>query len=103
MSQYQPEDYIKYRFEKAISTINEVETLIEKGFYNTAVNRMYYACFYAVGALLIKHGIIVSSHSGSRQKFGSLFVQTGLIDKESGKLYSELFEKRQKGDYNRFL
>jgi len=103
MSQYQPEDYIKYRFEKAISTINEVETLIEKGFYNTAVNRMYYACFYAVGALLIKHGIIVSSHSGSRQKFGSLFVQTGLIDKESGKLYSELFEKRQKGDYNDFF
>jgi uncharacterized protein (UPF0332 family) len=103
MTQYQPEDYIKYRFEKAISTIYEVETLIEKGFFNTAVNRMYYACFYAVGALLIKHGIIVSSHSGSRQKFGSLFVQTGLIDKESGKLYSELFEKRQKGDYNDFF
>lgn len=46
---------------------------------------------------------LVSSHSGSRQKFGSLFVQTGLIDKESGKLYSELFEKRQKGDYNDFF
>lgn len=103
MNQYLPEDYIKYRFEKAISTINEVEILIEKGFYNTAVNRMYYACFYAVGALLIKHGILVSSHSGSRQKFGSLFVQTGIIDKESGKLFSELFEKRQKGDYNDFF
>jgi uncharacterized protein (UPF0332 family) len=102
MTQYQPEDYIRYRFDKAVSTINEVETLIEKGFFNTAINRMYYACFYAVGALLVKHGIIVSSHSGSRQKFGSLFIQTGMIDKELGKLYSDLYEKRQKGDYNDF-
>ena len=64
---------------------------------------MYYACFYAVGALLVKNGVETSSHSGSRQKFGQLFIHTGLTSKELGKHYSELFEKRQKGDYNDFF
>jgi uncharacterized protein (UPF0332 family) len=64
---------------------------------------MYYACFYAVGALLIKNGSETSSHSGSRQKFGQLFIHTGLISRELGKHYSGLFEKRQKGDYNDFF
>ena len=64
---------------------------------------MYYGCFYAVGAILVKRGIDVSSHSGSRQKFGQLFIQPGQISKELGKHYSDLFEKRQKGDYNDFF
>jgi uncharacterized protein (UPF0332 family) len=37
-----------------------------------------------------------------RQKFGQLFVKTGIIDKEIGKHYSDLFDKRHKGDYNDF-
>jgi uncharacterized protein (UPF0332 family) len=39
------EDYVAYRFAKALSTISEVEVLIENEFWNTAINRMYYACF----------------------------------------------------------
>lgn len=64
---------------------------------------MYYACFYAVGALLVKSGIETASHSGTRQKFGQLFVKTGKIDKNLAKHYTDLFEKRNKGDYNDFF
>lgn len=64
---------------------------------------MYFSCFYAVSALLIKNGIIVSSHTGVRQKFGKLFVKPGFIDKTMAKHYTDLFEKRQKGDYNDFF
>lgn len=64
---------------------------------------MYYACFYAVSALLAKERIITSSHSGVRQKFGEYFVKTGKIDRDLAKHFSELFEKRQKGDYNDFF
>ena len=64
---------------------------------------MYYACFYAVGALLLKHGIETSSHSGIRQKFGELFVKTGKFDKDLAKHFTDLFEKRHKGDYNDFF
>jgi uncharacterized protein (UPF0332 family) len=103
MSTIKPDDYIKYRLQRAKETISETRILIENKLWNTAINRMYHACFYAVGALLVKHDVETSSHSGSRQKFGQLFIQTGLISKELGKHYSELFEKRQRGDYNDFF
>ena len=77
MTDYQPTDYSNYRLQRAKETIQGVEIHIQNEFWNTAINRMYYACFYAVGALLIKHGIETSSHSGTRQKFGQLFVKTG--------------------------
>ena len=102
MTDYSPEDYSKYRLQRAKKTIQEVETHMLNGFWNTAINRMYYACFYAVGALLIKHGISTSTHSGIRQKFGQLFVKTGKIDRLLAKHYTDLFEKRNKGDYNDF-
>lgn len=75
------DDYVKYRLQRAKETINEIELLIEGKLLNTAINRMYYTCFYAVGALLIKNGIETSSHSATRKKFGQLFVHTGLIVK----------------------
>jgi len=97
------EDYVAYRFAKALSTISEVEVLIENEFWNTAINRMYYACFYAVTALLVNEEIHTSSHTGVRQKFGQLFVQTGKVDVSLAKHYTRLFEKRHKGDYNDFF
>lgn len=102
MTDYLPEDYSRYRLQRAKETIHEVETHIENEFWNTAINRMYFACFYAVGALLIKHGIETSSHSGTRQQFGQLFVKPGIVDRKLAKLYTDLFEKRNKGDYNDF-
>lgn len=103
MTQYSEEDYINYRIERARETILEVQTHIENEFWNTAINRMYYACFYAVSALLYKHKIEVGSHAGIRNKFGEVFVKTGIINREVAKHYTDLFEKRQKGDYNDFF
>lgn len=103
MTDFTPEDYIKYRIDRANETIEEVRTHIDNRFWNTAINRMYYACFYAVSALLAKDKIDVLSHSGVRQKFGENFVKTGLIDRDLAKHFTELFEKRQKGDYNDFF
>jgi uncharacterized protein (UPF0332 family) len=102
MTDYQPEDYITYRIQRAREMINEVQTHIENKFWNTAINRMYYACFHAVGALLVKHKINASTHSGTRQKFGQHFIKTGMIGKALGKHFTDLFEKRHKGDYNDF-
>lgn len=103
MTDYKPEEYSKYRIQKAKETIAEVEVQIQNEFWNTAINRMYYACFYAVSALLVKHGIESSSHTGVRQLFGKLFVKTGKFDKNLAKHYTDLFEKRHKGDYNDFF
>jgi uncharacterized protein (UPF0332 family) len=103
MTEYNLEEYSAYRLQRAKETILEVETLIEGRFWNAAISRMYYACFYAVGALLIKHGIEVSTHAGFRQIFGKNFVKEGKFDSKLAKHYTELFEKRNKGDYNDFF
>ncbi|HBL74164.1 MAG: hypothetical protein A2W90_17580 [Bacteroidetes bacterium GWF2_42_66] len=102
MTDYTSEDYIKYRIKRAKEAIDEVRVHIENKFWNTAINRMYYACFYAVSALLAKDKCEVSSHSGVRQKFGENFVKTGKIDRDLARHFTELFEKRHKGDYNDF-
>ncbi len=103
MTDYKTEDYINYRIEKAKNTLNEIDILIENQLWNTAINRMYYACYYTVGALLLKIGIKTSTHAGLKHNFGQHFINTGIIDKSLGKHYSELFEKRQKGNYDDFI
>lgn len=103
MKEFNANDYSNYRIQRAKESIIEVETLIENRYWNTAINRMYYACFYAVGALLVKNNIEASTHAGTRQKFGQSFVKTGIISRELAKHYTTLFEQRQKGDYNDFF
>ena len=100
---YDPKEYTEYRIDRARETIKEVETHIENKFWNTSINRMYYACFYAVIAILNERKVTTSSHSGARQKFGQLFVVNGEIDRVLAKMYNELFDKRHKGDYNDFF
>ena len=63
-------DIVLYRMNSAKSLLDEIKDHIERGYYNTAMNRMYYACFYAVGGLLLQSEIDgVKSHEGVRQKF----------------------------------
>ncbi len=90
---------IKYRINRADETYEEALFLAEKERWNTVVNRLYYACFYAVIALLLKSNIKSSTHAGTRNQFGLHFIKTKRIDVEYGTLYSRLFDYRQKGDY----
>ena len=103
MTNDERKDIVLYRLENAKNTLSEILSHIENGFYNTAVNRMYYACYYAVSALLVANGIQVKSHEGVRQQLGLHFVLTGKISKEQGQFYSMLFSKRTAGDYEDFL
>jgi uncharacterized protein len=67
--------------------------------FSFAVNRIYYACFYAVSAVLLKKGFQFKKHSGVRASFHKHLVKSGLVNHENGALYDELFEARQRGDY----
>jgi uncharacterized protein (UPF0332 family) len=60
-------DLIKYRYNRASETLKEAESLIENKFWNASVNRISYACYYAVGALLLTKDINTSTHKGLRQ------------------------------------
>ena len=49
-------DIVLYRLNSAKSLLDEIKDHIERGYYNTAMNRMYYACFYAVEWIVVAVG-----------------------------------------------
>jgi len=90
---------LKYRIERAWESFEEAGILLEQGYTNTFVNRLYYACFYAVSSLLLSKGVFSAKHSGIRSLFHQNFVKAGIVDTELAQLYDKLFDNRQKADY----
>lgn len=96
-------EMVAYRITRAKETLKEVDLHIENQLWATAINRLYYACFYAVSGLLLKNDIKVQSHAGTRQMFGLHFIKSDIISKELGKFYSNIFNLRHTGDYDDFV
>ncbi len=92
-------EYVDYRLKSAWKTFEAAKILAENQYWNSAVNRLYYSLYYAVNALLVLNEIQTKSHSSTKSQFSLYFVKTGKFDKKYGKLFSELFDWRQKGDY----
>lgn len=90
---------VRYRLARAFETLEEAKLLLAGGHTNTYVNRLYYACFYAVSALLLLRGKSSTKHSGIRSFFHQEFVRSGPVSREFGQLYDRLFDNRQKADY----
>jgi len=89
----------KYRFEQADETISEARILQEAGHYRGALNRAYYAMFYALQVLAIKNKKRFSKHSGVISYFDREYVKTGIIDKKFSRWLHRLFDLRQDADY----
>jgi len=94
---------IEYRMERAQQAIVEAKTLFDPGLLNAYVNRLYYACFYAVSALLLTKNLSTSKHGHLRSLMHRELAKTGLIPKELGKHFDMLFNNRMKGDYGDFV
>lgn len=88
-----------YRLNRARETLAEARLLLAEGHVNTYVNRLYYACFYAVSALLLLNGKSSAKHSGVRSMFHQDVVRPGLAAPCLGQLYDRLYDNRQKADY----
>lgn len=95
----QREELIKYRLMRAKETLEDAEILFDNDRRFSTVNRVYYAMFYAVNGLLLTKGLNSSKHSGVLSLFNKEFVNKGIVDKELGRFYNEMFEFRQKADY----
>lgn len=93
---------IKYRLSRANEAVDEAKILFKSSHLNACVNRLYYACFYGVTALLAKHSLSASKHSGVRSLFNLHFVKTNKVTKKIAQTYNDLFERRQEGDYDDF-
>jgi len=90
---------IKLWVQKAHDALASAGLELDAGHLSFAVNRLYYSCFYAVTALLLKSGLQFSRHSAVISEFNKSYVKTGKVDVLFSKFYQRLFDDRQEGDY----
>lgn len=93
-------ELVKYRLQRAFETYEDALLLASSNKWNSAMNRLYYAAFYAVSALVLLENRTTFSHNGVKIFFSERFIKTGKLALSDGKLFSQLFTWRQKGDYD---
>lgn len=94
---------VRYWWAKAEDSLASGRREFHAGSLSFATNRLYYAAFYAVSALLMEHDLSFKKHSGVRAAFHQHFIKAGVFDHKWGSLYDQLFEDRQEGDYVVFI
>ena len=95
-------DLINYRIERSNMTLETARTLIENQDWFGAANRLYYAVYQIVSALMAQESIRIKSHSGAKAMFELHFIKTGKVDTSWGKLYKRLSDARHESDYVAF-
>ena len=91
---------VEHESRKARQTFAKADTLSREGYWDGVANRLYYASFHAVNALLIHDGHGVRTHHGASSLFRQLYVKTGILPVEVSEHYSILQTMRDKSDYN---
>ena len=96
------DELARHRIVRAHTALQEAGLLIEQLHFGGALNRLYYAAFYAARALLATKTLDSSRHSGVIALFQEHFVKTGLISADVARALPRAFEKRQTSDYGDF-
>lgn len=81
--------------------LRTAQVVYEDGDWVAAVNRAYYAIFYAANAMLELEGLERSKHFGVISLFRQKYVKTGLIEIEYSDIYGQAIDTRNEGDYER--
>lgn len=86
---------------RARQAVQSAKTLLSAGDLNGAVNRAYYAMFYAAHAALAHQGVEVASskHGIVVGRFGQHLVKTRLLPRSVGASLNQMLELRQRADY----
>ena len=90
------------RFEKAMITLNSAKLDIRSNDFLSANNRIYYAMFYAVRAVVIFKEFDSKKHNRVIGFFNKEFISTNIISKEYGKIINRIKRVREQSDYDDF-
>ncbi|MBW2370201.1 MAG: HEPN domain-containing protein [Deltaproteobacteria bacterium] len=90
---------VDYRLSKARESIKAARIMAKEKMLTFAMNRIYYAMFYAVQAVLGQRTVSFSKHGQVKGYFNRNLIKTGVLPLEMGRLYNKAFEYRQKFDY----
>ncbi len=85
--------------EKAEKALAAARREYEAEDFDLVMNRIYYACFYALSAVLLRENKTFSKHAGIRSALHQDLIRTGTVASEYGRFYDEAFDARQEADY----
>jgi uncharacterized protein (UPF0332 family) len=91
---------IRLLMERAGQMLIVAEHNLAENFYESSVNRSYYAVFYAATAVLTTKQIAMSRHAGVISTFRKEFVKSGVFDIEYSDIYGRLLNHREISDYD---
>ena len=95
------EIFISINLEKSDDALKFAVIAINENSVITALNRIYYAVFYTVSALAIKNDFRTAKHATMIGWFNKKFIhEEKVFDTKLQKIYREIFDFRQKGDYD---
>ena len=97
------EQLIRVRLQQANESLEEADTLFQSELSRGAINRAYYAMFYAVLALIALRQATTSKHSGVIAFFDREYIKTGIFPRELSKSLHLAFQRRQENDYGDLL
>lgn len=86
--------------DKSQRSIDAAQSLSERGFYDFAVSRAYYAMFYLAEALLDQEGLAFSSHAAVISNFGQYLARPGKIPVEYHRQLIDAQAQRTRADYD---
>ena len=95
------EDLIKIAIEKSNQAIKSAKDNLENKNLETSQNRIYYALFYIVTALAYKNDFITSKHGQLKGWFNKKYIyEDKVLEPYMIEIYNELYQFRQKSDYD---
>ena len=96
-------DLCMYRMKSALESLEVTMVCIEGKHYKDAINRSYYASFYAIKAVLALEGTDFKRHKDVVAYFNKNFVATEIFEKKIGRFLANLQQTRETSDYDDFF
>ena len=93
----------KYRIEQAKESLKASQIMLENNMIKDAINRSYYAVFYALKAVLALEEKDFKRHKDVVAYFNKMYVATGKFPKDLGRMIAKLQQLREKSDYDDFF
>ena len=89
----------RYWMEKAHESMEAAQSEYDSGRNTTAVRNLYYACFYALTAVLLEERHSFKKHTGVKAALHKDLIKPGIVEPSWGKFYNKIFDSRHEGDY----
>ena len=93
----------KGQLEVAHERMKTAGILLDAGDYKAVANRLYYAVFSAMRAVLALDGFDSKKHSGIISRFRQSYIKTGTFSTEMSKIIDDFEVIREDNDYDDFF